>query len=115
MGNFGPNNKALRAHLTVLEIHLKIFAEIHLKIFAEICLIFFAEIHLEKFAEIYLKFFAKNPLENLNLNLGLGGYEVQIANQFNLLSTFNCVNDGSHSIEHGFIFSKSLIFGVVHV
>ena len=37
VGPFGPNNKALRAHLTVLKIHFKNFPEIHLENFAEIC------------------------------------------------------------------------------
>ena len=49
-GPFGPNNRALRAHLQMLKIHLENFAEI--------CLNFFAEIYLEKFAKIYLENFA---------------------------------------------------------
>ena len=48
VGPFGPKNRALRAHLRVLKIHLKKFPEIHLENFAEICLIFFAEINLAK-------------------------------------------------------------------
>ena len=37
VGPFGPNNRALRAHLKMFKIHLGNFAQIHLEIFAEIC------------------------------------------------------------------------------
>ena len=64
VGHFGPNNRAFRANLKILKIHLENFAEIHLENFAEIWLIFFAKIHLEKFVEIYLENFAEIRLEN---------------------------------------------------
>ena len=57
MRPFGPNNRALPAHLKMFKNHLENFADVQLEKFAEIHLESIVEISLENLEEIHLQIF----------------------------------------------------------